>query len=318
MKIATLGDTCKVLVVGAGGFIGRRIVHALLKANYDVVAHLGPHGTSCPKELEGIEYFTGALEDSKLVKKRVNGVRIIVHSAGPPSVAKSFENPSLYAAAHVMGTANLLESCCKSDVRRFLYVSSAEVYGRPSRNPVSESDPVRPLSPYAGMKVAAETIVSAYTQMVGICGVILRPFSVYGPGISGYSLLGSLITQTLSNDVVEINSPGVVRDYVYVDDLASAVIKSIKIQNICGAVVVNIGAAKGISALDLARKIQSICGIEKPIMKRSSSDRPLNFDIPELVADTQLARLRLNWEPEICLHQGLVLTTQSFTTRGSL
>jgi nucleoside-diphosphate-sugar epimerase len=300
-----------VLVLGAGGFIGRRIVDELRAAELDVVAHVGPAGSERPAELDGCEVFFASLEDGENLTQRMRGVDAVVHVAGPPSVAASFENPAVYAGAHVLGTARVLEASRTGGLKRLVYVSSAEVYGRPLQNPVAESEPVRPLSPYAGMKVAAETIVRACGQSAGIELAILRPFSVYGPGMSEYSLVGSLVAQTLAGGAVAISSPEVVRDYVFVDDVARAVVASLARRSSKDALVANIGSGRGTSALELAYAIQSIVGVKKEVARRTNSDRPIDFDIPHLIADIGLAKRQLGWEPEVALERGLGLTIRS-------
>jgi UDP-glucose 4-epimerase len=300
-----------VLVLGAGGFIGRRIAHALKAADFDVVAHIGPPGTPCPPEVDGTKHVFASLEHGEELRHWIRRVGAVIHAAGPPSVAASFAEPARYAQAHVVGTARVLEASRDSGLKRFVYVSSAEVYGRPPTNPVAESEPVRPQSPYAGMKVAAETMVRACARAADIELVILRPFSVYGPGMSGYSLLSSLIAQTLANSAVEIRFPEVVRDYVFVDDLARAAVGGLDERSPNEAQIINIGSGRGTSARDLARAVQSIVGVEKTVVRRASSDRPVDFDIPHLVADIGLAKRQLKWEPAVSLERGLALTIAS-------
>jgi nucleoside-diphosphate-sugar epimerase len=265
----------------------------------------------CPPEVNGNEMFCASLESGEDLSDWMKSVDAVVHAAGPPSVAASFRNPVLFAEAHVLGTARVLEAALSCAVKRLVYVSSADVYGQPLTNPVGESEFIRPLSPYAGMKVAAETMLLAGARYAGIELVILRPFSVYGPGMSDYSLITSLISQSLCGSAIEIHSPEVVRDYVYVDDVAKAVGKSLARHASKDALLLNIGSGRGTSALELARKIQSIARVEKLLVRRTNSDRPVGLDISHLVADIRLAKRQLGWAPEVALESGLALTIKS-------
>src|SRR5437868_4683239 len=143
----------RVIVTGAGGFIGPRVLKALLDGGAIVTALTGPpgkHGRQlCAPLLENV---TADITDVAAVESIINRAEIVVHMAGPPSVALSFDDPAGFARTHVSGTATVLEASRKAGVRRFVYVSSAEVYGRPQTSVVSEDHPVAPRSPYGAAK----------------------------------------------------------------------------------------------------------------------------------------------------------------------
>jgi NDP-hexose 4,6-dehydratase len=150
--------TCatNVVVLGAGGFLGRHVVHALAKAGYHVRAITGPPGCGliCPPGAEECRELD--LCDAPLLSSALAAGDTVVHLAGPPGVAASFEDPITYVRSHVEGTAVLLKAAQLTKMKRLIYISSAEVYGVSRALFSREADPLQARSPYAACKIAAE------------------------------------------------------------------------------------------------------------------------------------------------------------------
>ena len=141
-----------------------------------------------------------------MLARLARGSDVFVHLAGPPSVRRSFDAPQAYVQTHVAGTAAALAAAQRACVRRFVYISSAEVYGRPQVNPVPEDHPLRARSPYAAAKIGAEQLSGHFATAYAMETVILRPFSVYGPGVSESSLIGTILRQATAAqaDAIEL------------------------------------------------------------------------------------------------------------------
>jgi nucleoside-diphosphate-sugar epimerase len=123
-------------LVGANGFIGSAILHALIHRGVAPRALCGP--IESPRPLPaGIDFVTCDLDDVERLQSWVSGLEVVIHAAGPPSVQRSFEMPEEYVRVHVGGTAAMLRACRMTKVNRLVYISSAEVYGRPEANPVA-------------------------------------------------------------------------------------------------------------------------------------------------------------------------------------
>jgi len=301
-----------VLVTGAGGLIGQAVVRAVAADGFTVRAQLGPPGAAVTPAPAGITAAYANIDDGPSIRDLADGVQAIVHLAGPPSVARSFEDPAAYARAHCLGTANILAACGAHRVRLLIYVSSAEVYGRPERNPVSEDAPLAPLSPYAAMKAAAEQLVRICGASYGLQAVVMRPFSVIGAPVSAYSVLGNIISQALEADFVSVQSPEVTRDYVHVDDLAEAIRKSLHAEPRANLRAFNIGTGIGTSVRELAQTVLTLLAKRPDVRATGSMDRPKASDILTLVGDPHRATEELDWQSRVPLIAALESIVDSY------
>ncbi len=293
----------KVAVTGANGFIGSAVADLLLASGAQVTGFCG----TAPVSLVRYPYpsLTADISDKDAVNQFVRNQEIIIHLAGPPSVAASFENPVEYVRVHAQGTANLLAAAVQADVHRFVYVSSAEVYGNPRSEFVEEDHPLQSRSPYAAAKICAEKLVEAYRFSHGLETVILRPFSVYGPGSSPHSVLSKICHLALANKPILLNDLRPVRDYCYVSDLAAAVAQAC--QTSASGTIFNIGTMRATSVRQLAETVLDVLGSPLPVgqMSHEKGDRPGGSDILRLVANNQRAAKSLPWAPTTSLEEGL-------------
>jgi UDP-glucose 4-epimerase len=295
----------RVGLVGANGFIGSAILKSLYQSGIAPRVHFGPT-EAAPHLAGGGEYHGFDLADRNRVESWVSGLDVVIHAAGPPSVRRSFEMAEDYVRIHIQGTATLLGACRMARVPRFVYISSAEVYGRPQANPVAETHRLQARSPYAASKIGAEKFVESHVESFGLEAVILRPFSIYGPRAHSESLLARIVA-TSKTGRIRVRDLRPVRDYCYVNDLAAAVLRACCLE-VSGLRVFNIGSGKGTSVADFARLAVEAMGIDMPIEENSKDSRPESSEIFELVADIAAARHVLGWIPETDLLRGLGLT----------
>jgi nucleoside-diphosphate-sugar epimerase len=301
---ASLGNQ-HILVLGGGGFLGSAITSALVAHAGRISTILGPPGTDLVPAPPDVCDGHLDLCDMHLLTSWLRGVDTVVHAAGPPSVAASFADPLAFARAHVLGTVSTLEACRHAGIRRLVYLSSAEVYGQPDIHPVMETAPLAPLSPYGAAKMSAETFICADAGRSVGDALILRPFSVYGPGSPGRSVVGSIVRQALAGDEIRVIDPRPIRDYCYVDDLVACVLDACASTVGAPVRIYNVGSGRGTSVADLARQALEAAGRHVPLRIAAQSDRPARAAVRELIADIGQARRELRWTPSTSLEQGL-------------
>jgi nucleoside-diphosphate-sugar epimerase len=303
-----------ILVTGAGGFIGSALVAALLGCGARVRALAGPPGAAVRDLPKAVAATRAEITDPVAVGELVAGADVVIHLAGPPSVARSFDQPAEYARIHVTGTANVLDACRRSAVRRLIYISSAEVYGRPQTNPVREDHPLQARSPYAAAKIGAEKLIESFVLAYEMPVIVLRPFSVYGPGLSAESLIGAILRQAERGEGVRLASLKPVRDYCYIKDLSAAIVRACAVEA-SGVGAVNVGSGVGASVSEVAHLILQIVGRELPVSEEAGGRRPARSDIDRLVADTRKAREVLGWTAAHSLRRGLEETIDHMRRR---
>jgi nucleoside-diphosphate-sugar epimerase len=303
-------DRASVLVTGAGGFLGSAVVRAIAGRAARVRALLGPPGAAVAGAPPGVEPAWAEIDDARALHALAAGVDVVVHLAGPPSVAASFDDPVDYVRVHAGGTAAVLAACLRAGVGRVVYVSSAEVYGAPpgrGERPVGEDEPLAARSPYGAAKIAAEELVRGYYRALGGEAVVLRPFSLYGPGSPPWSLLGLVLRQARSAEAVELADLRPERDYCFVADAAAAVVAA------CTAPpgVYNVGTGRGTKAAALAALVLRAVGRTAPIREVPARRRPAAVEILRLVADTARARTELGWSASTSIEAGIEATVRA-------
>ena len=297
----------RITVTGAGGFLGPAVVDALARSGACVQAIIGPPNGKARTPASAASAAQVDICDSSAVRKLVAGADAVVHLAGPASVAASFQEPSRYSRIHTEGTAALLEACRAEQIGRLIYVSSAEVYGRPLRSPVGEDHPLSARSPYGAAKIGAEKLIEAFVHAFGLRAVILRPFSIYGPGASPESLIPRIIDMARQGQPVLLRDLRPVRDYCFVTDLAEAIACACWLED-RELEIFNVGTMRGTSVERIAALILDALGVSCPIQQSRDRDRPGTSEIYELIADNRRAREVLGWEPAVSLQEGLRMT----------
>jgi nucleoside-diphosphate-sugar epimerase len=296
----------RVFVTGAGGFLGHAVLSRGVQLHHEMRVHVGPPGFHGIRPGPDVPTVHADIEDVDALRSLAARADVVVHLAGPAAVAASFDEAAEYLRVHVLGTEATVRLCRVLDAPRLVYVSSAEVYGQPSRSPVPEDAPLRPRSPYGAAKVGAEGVVGAAVRAHGLDAVVLRPFSVYGPGMRPGSVIGTVLTQALAGDEVQLFATRVVRDFCLVDDVAEAVWAACTtVPPRTGLRVYNVGSGRGTSMAELARTVFAVLDRSGRVTQRAGQDRPAAADIVELVADVAAARRDLGWQARTPLPIGL-------------
>ncbi len=292
-----------VVVTGAGGFIGSALAAELLRLGAAVRALAGAPGQDTGKLPAGVGPVHADITEQAVLDDLAAGATVCFHLAGLPSVAGSFEAPLEYARVHVLGTLAMLEACQRAGVRRFVYLSSAEVYGRADVAEVGEELPPSPRSPYAAAKAAAEQYVGAWARATGLEVVVLRPFSVYGPGLAERSVLGTILRRASRQEEIVLADLRPVRDFVYLDDVVDGMLRAATLP-VQGRTF-NLGTGVGTSVETLARIAMRAAGTRLELRSDPSRRRPSESEIHHLVADPTRAAEALGWRARVPLEDGL-------------
>jgi nucleoside-diphosphate-sugar epimerase len=187
----------KVLVTGAGGFIGSHLTEGLLREGHNVRAlvrynsqSIWGHLRHIPKELCGnLEVQLGDITDPYMVRSLVKDCEVVFHLAALIGIPYSYQAPASYVSTNVNGTLNILEACRHEAVRRVLVTSTSEVYGTALYAPIDEIHPLQGQSPYSASKIAADKFAESYYRSFGLPVVTVRPFNTYGPRQSARAII---------------------------------------------------------------------------------------------------------------------------------
>jgi UDP-glucose 4-epimerase len=307
----------RILVTGAGGFLGNAVLRHGARLGCELRAHLGPPGYEGLATGLDIDTVHADIADADALGSLAAGVAAVIHMAGPAAVAASFDGAAEYLRAHVLGTETVVRLCRTFGIARLVYVSSAEVYGTPARSPVAEDAPLRPRSPYGAAKAGAESVVGAAVRADGLDAVVLRPFSIYGPGMRSDSVMGTIVAQALAGDEIQLFDTAPIRDFCLVDDVADAVWRACLARSPATPPrTYNIGSGRGTSIAELARAALEALGKRGRVVRRTGRDRPEVADVTELVADVAAARRDLDWEARTPLEAGLRNTLDAWKSVG--
>jgi len=300
----------KVLLTGGAGFIGSHIAERLLSDGCHVIV-LDNLYTGKLRNLKrclgnpNFRFIKGDIRDKKTVGKAIIGVDAVMHQAAITSVPFSIKNPKLTYDVNVAATTNLLKSCVKNDVARFIFASSSAVYGAAKKMPISENTPTGPLSPYGEYKLRIEKYCQKLWKECKLETVCLRYFNVYGPRQTDgqYAVVISGFFDRLKNRLPPIiyGDGEQTRDFIYVSDVVEANILALDREKAAGKIL-NIGTGKATSINQLSRtfmKLMRRSGVKPKYMA------PRAGDIRHSQADITKAKKILGYKPRISLEQGL-------------
>ncbi len=311
------------LVTGGAGFIGSHVVDALLSSGSDVRV-LDDFSTGKDENLDGawalaaqggagLQVIEGDVRDEVRMRDAVDGCEAVVHLAAVPSVAQSVVDPVGCDAVTHGGTVNAVRQAAEAEAERFVLASSCAVYGDATQLPVAEASQPRPLSPYAGAKLASEEVCADAADAGQLTAVCLRFFNVYGPRQDPSSAYSGVISRFLSaasaGEPVTIYGDGrQSRDFVYVGDVVAAVLAALQ-RPLTGVSILNVGTGRQTDLLDILRVVEQQAG--RTLDRRMESAR--EGDIRHSRADAGRARWVLGWEARTPLSAGLAATWEWFS-----
>ncbi len=301
-----------VLVSGAGGFIGSHLVEALLAEGAHVRAFVrytsrGEPGLLkfLPEELsDRLEVIYGDLRDRNAIYDAVRGCDLVYHLGALISIPYSYHHPAEVAEVNFMGTLNMLMACRELGTARLVHTSTSEVYGTARSVPIDEEHPLQGQSPYSASKIGADKLAESFYCAYNLPVVTVRPFNTFGPRQSARAVIPTIIMQALVGKTIHLGNLDTTRDFTYVDDTVRGFMLAGSTVGAEGGVF-NLGTGTEIRIGDIAQRIALKVGHTVEIIVEPQRLRPEKSEVLRLISDNRLARIKLGWEPQIGLEEGL-------------
>jgi len=302
----------RVLVTGAGGFIGGHVVEALLEAGAHVralVRYNGRNDWGSLDEIGGherLEVVSGDVRDPHQMIRCVDGCDRVLHLAALIAIPFSYVAPQSYAETNVLGTINILEAARIHGTKRVVVTSTSEVYGSARYVPIDEQHPLQGQSPYSASKIGSDKVAESYYLSFEQPVVTLRPFNTYGPRQSDRAVIPTIAAQLAAKKpVLKLGSIDPVRDFLYVKDTARAFLHAAVVPGIEGETI-HVGTGVGVTIGELAERMMAACGHIVPIETDSARVRPAGSEVMRLLANGAYAKEKLEFEPAVDLDTGLL------------
>ena len=305
----------KVLVTGAGGFIGSHLAERLVELGADVSALVRYTSTGAwgwldrSPHKDQINVILGDVRDQDAVLRMMDGVEIVFHLAALIGIPYSYHAPLSYVRTNIEGTVNILQAAMRCNIERVLQTSTSEVYGSAISVPINESHPLQGQSPYSASKIGADKIAESFHLSFNLPVVIVRPFNTFGPRQSARAVIPTIVSQALGQSAITLGNLEPTRDLSYVSDTVNGFVKAAESPAAVGEVI-NLGTGREISIGQLAETILEMMGKRMAVVNEAQRVRPKGSEVDRLCADNSKARELLGWEPQYTLEDGLARTIE--------
>ena len=296
------------LVIGGAGYIGAHLVLDLLATGRKVTV-LGRKATPLQELPEGVRYISGDFAHRELISDLLDCHQEVVHLAYATVPNTSFENPLADMLQNLPPTVQLFSEAAVRGAKLVLVSSGGTVYGEAIELPIREDHPTKPISPYGVTKLTLESYAHLYRVTRGLKCICVRPANAFGVGqrpFSGQGFISTAMASALSGLSIGIfGLRGTVRDYIYVSDLAAAIVKVLEYGQV--SETYNIGSGIGLSNMDVIEAMT-------PLINEIGFDLHIDhlperiFDVKANVLDSTKLHEHTGWEPQVGFHEGLLLT----------
>jgi len=314
----------KVLITGAGGFIGSHLAEHCAKSGYKVKAFVRYNSKNDWGWLEGseskddVEIISGDIRDYDSVFNAMKGCDTIFHLAALIGIPYSYISPLAYIKTNVIGAYNVLQAAKELKLKNILMTSTSETYGTAQYIPIDEKHPMVGQSPYSASKIAADQLAISYYRSFGLPVKIVRPFNVYGPRQSARAIIPTIITQILEGkNKIKLGNLIPTRDFTYVKDTVNGFIEILKSEKLFGQIT-SIGMKEEISIGNLVKKIAKLMRIDTEILSDEERIRPKGSEVERLFCDNTKLIKNTGWRPQYDLERGLMETIRWFKNNISI
>jgi UDP-glucose 4-epimerase len=306
-----------VLITGGAGFLGAALANHLTRQGNHVRV-LDDLSTGDSRVLlPEVHFMRGDVNDRPKLWTLLQDVDVVYHLAARVLVPESVLYPREYNLVNVGGTVTLMEAMRDVGSGRVVFVSSGAVYGDQGKQPLREDAVPNPQSPYAVSKLAAEWYVRTIGAKARITTICLRVFNAYGPGQhippAHAPVIPLFLRQSAQNGTLVLHGEGIqTRDYVYVEDVVNAMSAAATATEV-DQMVINVGSGQETSVRDLVRKVLEVTGGKPEIIFNPKTD----MGVSRMCADLTLAALKLKYQPQVNLEEGLKRTLEKDPLIGS-
>jgi len=316
----------KVLVTGAGGFIGSHLVETLVRRGcrvraflrYNALGFKGWMEHVSPDIAAEVEVVTGDVRDYSSIQQAVQGQDVVFHLAALISIPYSYRAPESFVRTNVDGTLHILRAAQEAGVQRILVTSTSEVYGTARYVPIDEQHPRQAQSPYAATKIAADSLAESFYRSYDLPISIVRPFNTYGPRQSPRAIVPTIITQLLQGrQKIQLGALHPTRDLVFVQDTVDGFIRIAETEALIGKEI-NIATGKETTIGDLAQFLIQMINPTAEIEVDPARLRPKKSEVERLCGDASLLRELTGWQPIFSLKRGLEITVEWFKRHRQL
>ncbi|MBL8491962.1 MAG: SDR family NAD(P)-dependent oxidoreductase [Rhodocyclaceae bacterium] len=301
----------RVLVTGAGGFIGSHLAERLTElgaetralVRYTSNGHWGWLDTS-PRR-DDMEVILGDIRDRDSVRQAMRDVDVVFHLAALIGIPYSYHAPDAYVQTNVVGTLNVLQTARDYGTGRVVHTSTSEVYGTARYVPIDEKHPLQGQSPYSASKIGADKLAESFFLSFALPVVTVRPFNTYGPRQSARAVIPTIATQCLAGQrTIRLGNLEPTRDLSHVSDTVAGFLAAATSPQAIGNVL-NLGNGKEISIGELAHRIARLSGTDVAIECDGQRVRPTGSEVERLLADNRQMLALTGWAPRISLDEGL-------------
>ena len=294
-----------ILITGGSGFLGHNVILTLRAAGYSVKC-LDRYEADFLRE-NNVEFLSGDISEKNLIEQSLKDVDIVIHMACTILPQMSNSDPYFDMMTNVGGTLNLLDAAVKNNVKKVVFLSSGgTVYGCPQFTPITEEHPTNPTCSYGISKLMVEKYLRLYRELYGLASCAVRlanPYGRFQRVKSAQGVIPVFCYKALKGEEIQIWGDGNVRrDFIYVDDVAEAILRVLKTEGLPPEL--NIGSGIATSLNELLKEITVICN--KKLKVKYMEKR--GFDVPVSVLNISKAETVLGWHPVICLRDGLKKT----------
>ncbi len=306
----------KILVTGAGGFIGSHLTEYLVKNGHKVRALIHYNSWNFwgwlekSKCINDIEIFSGDIRDYDSVHKSMEEIDYVFHLAALIGIPYSYYSPLAYIKTNIEGTYNILQAARALNTQRIIISSTAEVYGTAQYLPIDEKHPVNPQSPYAATKASADVLANSFFFSFNLPIVIIRSFNSFGPRQSARAVIPTIISQALKGGgELKLGNIDVFRDFNYVLNMVQGLYEVGLHEKSIGETL-HIGTNKGTSIRELIDMIGKLTNTELKVQIDEQRIRPVKSEVQGLVCDYSRTNQLTGWKPTFSLEEGLTKTIE--------